>query len=350
VLAERIVKSLAEPFYLEDNVVYSGSSIGITIFPQDQGGPDELMKNADIALYRAKEEGRGVYRLFDEDMNAEIQLRQKTEAELRIAMENNELFLAYQPQIDLRSGKMVGIEALIRWQHPQRGCLFPGDFISVAENSNLIIPISEWILHEACALNKHLQTTGLDEVTISVNISPLHFNQAGLLESVLEGLEASSLAPGFLELEITESLAMAHTDNIIQMLNQLKEIGVKLAIDDFGTGYSSLSRLKDFPVDRLKIDRSFVSDLSSEKGHQAISKAIIDLGHTLGLKVIAEGVELHEHITLLQALGCDEVQGYFIAKPLVENELIEFMTSQFDDYLVQAAQKQAEHDHASAAS
>ncbi len=350
VLAERIVHSLAEPFYLEDNIVYSGSSIGITIFPQDQGGPDELMKNADIALYRAKEEGRGVYRLFDEDMNAEIQMRQKTEAELRIAIENNQLFLAYQPQIDLRTGKIIGIEALIRWQHPIRGCLLPGEFIAVAESTNLIIPISEWILREACMLNKHLQANGLKEVTVSVNISPLHFNQSGLLQSVIDVLEASSLAPGFLELEITESLAMTHTDNIIQMLNQLKDIGVKLAIDDFGTGYSSLSRLKDFPVDRLKIDRSFVSDLSSEKGHQAISKAIIDLGHTLGLKVIAEGVELHEHITLLQALGCDEVQGYFIAKPLIESDLITFMQTHGDDALIQAAQVQAEEEYALAAS
>ncbi len=324
-LAKRITTSLASPYQLENHTIYSSSSIGITVFPQDQGGPEELMRNSDIALYRAKAEGGGAYRLFDEDMNAEIQMRQKTETELRSALKNNEFILAYQPQIDIGTGRLVGIEALVRWQHPERGCLPPGEFIAVAESAGLIIPMSEWILLEACMFNKNLQKCGLADVTVSVNISPLHFNQPGLLQTVKEALKKSSLAAEFLELEITESLALTHTDNIIQMLNQLKKIGVNLAIDDFGTGYSSLSRLKDFPVDRLKIDRSFVSDLSQEIGHQAISKAIVDLGHALGLKVIAEGVELYEHLSLLHTLGCDEAQGYYIAKPLFENDLIAFL-------------------------
>ncbi len=220
---------------------------------------------------------------------------------------------------------MIGAEALLRWNHPERGIVSPGEFIEAAEATRLIIPISEWVLGEACLFSKRMEEAGLADITVAVNISPLHFRQQGLYQSVKHAIEMAGIMPDKLELEITESTAMAHRGNIIDLLNSLKELGVGLAIDDFGTGYSSLSRLKDFPVDRLKIDRSFIIDMTEDSDHQAISSAIVRLGHALGLKVIAEGVETPAQLDILKNLGCDEAQGYLFAKPQLEEDFIGFL-------------------------
>lgn len=326
-LANRIVQALAKPFKLGDQVIHSGSSIGITIFPQDLGNPDDLLRNADIALYRAKADGGNIFRLYDEEIDCEVQNRQKQEIKLREAIERDEFVLVYQPQIDLQSGRLIGAEALLRWNDPERGIVAPGDFIDVAEATRLIIPISNWVLKHACDFNKSLQTRGLAQITISVNISPLQFKEQGFMQGVSEALQMSALDPAYLELEITETAAMAHRGDVLKLLNDLKSLGIKLAIDDFGTGFSSLSRLKDFPVDRLKIDQSFVRDLGDSTDHRAISAAIVTLGHNLGLKVIAEGAETALHMTVLKELKCDEVQGYYISKPLFEDDFINFLQS-----------------------
>jgi diguanylate cyclase (GGDEF)-like protein len=326
-LARRIVTAIAEPFQLSEHEVHTATSIGISFYPQDAKGPDELLRDADIALYQAKAEGGSIYRLYDAEIDSEMQTRQTMEKELRKAVKNNEFYLVYQPQLDIASGRMIGAEALLRWAHPERGIVSPGEFIETAEASRLIIPISEWVLREACLFSKRMEETGLADITVSVNISPLHFRQQGLYQSVRHAIKVAGIAPHKLELEITESMAMAHRGNIIDLLNNLKELGVGLAIDDFGTGYSSLSRLKDFPVDRLKIDRSFIIDMTIDNDHQAISAAIVRLGHALGLKVIAEGVETTAHLDILKELECDEAQGYLFAKPLLENDLIGFMQS-----------------------
>ena len=324
-LARRIVNSIAAPFQLSDNEVHTATSIGISFYPQDEGGPDELLRNADVALYRAKADGGSVYRIYDAEIDCEVQARQRSECELRKAIENKEFQLAYQPQFDIPSGRMIGAEALLRWNHPERGIVSPGEFIEVAEATRLIIPISEWVLREACTFNKRLQDSGIADIVISVNISPLHFRQQGLYQAVKNAIDDTGLDAAFLELEITESMAMAHRGNVIDLLSSLKQLGVGLAIDDFGTGFSSLSRLKDFPVDRLKVDQSFVADLDSDPDHQAICAAIIRLGGSLGLKVIAEGVEEQAHLETLAALNCDQAQGYLYAKPLFEKDFIEFV-------------------------
>ncbi|HDO53067.1 MAG TPA: bifunctional diguanylate cyclase/phosphodiesterase, partial [Rhizobiales bacterium] len=324
-LARRIVNSIAAPFQLSDNEVHTATSIGISFYPQDEGGPDELLRNADVALYRAKADGGSVYRIYDAEIDCEVQARQRSECELRKAIENREFQLAYQPQFDIPSGRMIGAEALLRWNHPERGIVSPGEFIEVAEATRLIIPISEWVLREACTFNKRLQDSGIADIVISVNISPLHFRQQGLYQAVKNAIDDTGLDAAFLELEITESMAMAHRGNVIDLLSSLKQLGVGLAIDDFGTGFSSLSRLKDFPVDRLKVDQSFVADLDSDPDHQAICAAIIRLGGSLGLKVIAEGVEEQAHLETLAALNCDQAQGYLYAKPLFEKDFIEFV-------------------------
>jgi diguanylate cyclase (GGDEF)-like protein len=324
-LARRIINSIAEPFQLSGNEVYTATSIGISFYPQDAKGPDELLRDADIALYQAKAEGGSTYRLYDAEIDSEVQNRRMVEKELRIAVENNEFLLAYQPQFDIASGRMIGAEALLRWNHPERGIVSPGEFIEAAEATRLIIPISEWVLGEACLFSKRMEEAGLADITVAVNISPLHFRQQGLYQSVKHAIEMAGIMPDKLELEITESTAMAHRGNIIDLLNSLKELGVGLAIDDFGTGYSSLSRLKDFPVDRLKIDRSFIIDMTEDSDHQAISSAIVRLGHALGLKVIAEGVETPAQLDILKNLGCDEAQGYLFAKPQLEEDFIGFL-------------------------
>ncbi len=327
VLGDRIANSLAEPFEVDGNEIHTGASIGVTIYPNDPGDSEQLLRNANFALYRAKEEGRGTCQIFDRQMHAVWLQRRALEQDLRGALERDELYMVYQPQIDLASGEIVGAECLIRWQHPERGSILPGDFISVAETTRLIIPIGEWVLRTACRQFALWRSLGLLLPNLSVNISPLHFQQENLADQVQTILAASGLDPHYLELEITEGMALAATDATLRVLAQLKAVGVRLAIDDFGTGYSSLNRIKNFPVDRLKIDKSFIRHAVTDPSDAAISAAIIHLGHTLNLSVIAEGAEQREQIDFLIDQGCDQVQGYFISPPLAAAEFAAFVSA-----------------------
>ena len=326
-IAERIVESIGKAFDLEGQEVHSGTSIGITIYPHDQGRSDQLLRNADMALYRAKEEGRGTYQLYDAKMHDEVQARRAMEDDLRRALERNELHLVYQPQFNCMTGELVGAETLLRWNHPQRGAISPAEFIPVAEATRLIIPISEWVLQTACAQNRAWQDAGMKKFSVSVNISPLQFMQSNLAEQIMFALAHSKLSAKWLELEITESVAMSEGRDAKRALNELKDLGLKLAIDDFGTGYSSLNRLKQFPVDRLKIDQSFVRDITTDWDDAAINSAVIQIGHSLNIKVIAEGVETPEQFEFLVEQGCNEAQGFLFSPPLPAEDFAAFVAA-----------------------
>ena len=325
VLAQRILQSLAKPYVVKGQEIHSGTSIGITVFPNDRGSPDELLRNADIALYRAKNAGRGGFQLYDESLNAEIQERRALEIDLRAALQRDEFRLVYQPQFDIGSGEVIGSEALLRWQHPTRGALSPADFISVAESTGLIIPISNWILETVCDQIRQWQDAGLPRLPVSVNMSPLQFKARDLADQFTEIIEKSGIDAEWLELEITEGIAMAAGGEALETLNRLSHFGVKLAIDDFWTGFSSLNRLKQFPIDRIKIDQSFVRDITEDIGDAAINTAVIRLGHSLNLMVIAEGVETSEQLAFLTEQGCDAAQGYLLCKPLQPGDFEAFL-------------------------
>ena len=324
-IAERIVESLARSFDLDGQEVHTGTSVGITIYPHDRGQSDQLLRNADMALYRAKEEGRGTYQLYDNQMQEEVQARRLLESDLRRALEREELRIVYQPQFDCTTGELVGAEALLRWRHPERGEISPAEFIPIAESTRLIIPISEWVLAKVCRQNKAWQQSGRVRTCISVNISPLHFKQNNLAERIQAVLIKAGLEPRWLELEITEGVAMSEGSEAKRTLNELKALGIKLAIDDFGTGYSSLNRLKQFPVDRLKIDQSFVRDITTDWDDAAINSAVIQIGHSLNIKVIAEGVETKEQFEFLVDQGCNEAQGYLFSPPLDAEDFLAFV-------------------------
>ena len=325
ILARRIVTSLGKPIELDDRKVVTGASIGVTIYPDDPGNSDQLVRNADLALYRAKDEGRGRFHLFDEALNAEVQARQSLEEDLREAFDRGDLFVEYQPQIDVQTARVIGVEALMRWRHPTRGLVSPAEFIPVAEATRLIIPMSQWLMRTVCDQLVEWRARGWTHLTASVNVSPLHFKQQSLPDEIRTVLQDSGLPPEALEMEITEGMVMVGGESMIQVLQHLKSIGVGLAIDDFGTGYSSLNYLKRFPVDRLKIDQSFVRDISTDWADATICSAIINLGHNLNLKVIAEGVETHDVYQFLCEQGCDEVQGYYFSRPLQPAALEEFL-------------------------
>ena len=340
-IAERIVNSLGETFQIEGQEVHSGTSIGITIYPYDQGKSDQLLRNADLALYRAKEEGRGTYQLYDSKMHEDVQERRQLESDLRRALERKEFRVVYQPQFDCSSGEIVGAEALLRWDHAERGPISPADFIPVAEATRLIIPISEWILRSVCAQAKAWQKSGMPKFGVSVNISPLHFKQSNLADQINLVLAESELPPECLELEITEGVAMSEGSDAQRALNELKALGIKLAIDDFGTGYSSLNRLKQFPVDRLKIDQSFVRDITTDWDDAAINSAVIQIGHSLNIKVIAEGVETQEQFEFLVEQGCNEAQGYLFSPPLDAEVFADFVARHDPSTVTQLSDKTA---------
>ena len=324
-VGQRLIEALAKPFIVEGKEIHTGTSIGITIYPDDPGDQGQLLRNADLALYKAKEDGRGNCWLFDERLHLEMQARSSLERHLRDALAEEQFHMVYQPQFDISTGKIVGAESLIRWRHPERGVVSPGEFIPVAESTRQIIPISNWVIRHVCQQLATWTADGLDVAKVSVNISPLHFRQEDLVDRFRQTMKESGVDPQHLEVEITEGMAMAAGDAALDTLNRLKEMGVGLSIDDFGTGYSSLSRLKDFPVDRLKIDQSFIRNASEDKSNAAISSAVIQLGHTLNLKVIAEGAETREQIELLAAAGCDEVQGFYVSRPLSAEDFVAFI-------------------------
>lgn len=316
VVAQNIFNALLPEFVLEGHKVVVTPSIGISLFPDDGEDGQTLLKHADLAMYRAKEQGRNSYHFYTPEMTARIRERLVLEHDLRRALAQDELFLHYQPKVDLKNGRIVGTEALLRWQQPDRGLVPPAQFVPLAEETGLIVPIGAWALQTACRQTRVWQEAGLTNLTMAVNLSGRQFKEVELVSTVARILEETALHPACLEFEITESLLMQDTQNSIAALSALKEMGIRITIDDFGTGYSSLSYLKRFSIDSLKIDQSFVQDVSTDPNDAAITKAIIAMAHSLGIKVIAEGVETQEQLKFLQIHGCDEIQGYYFSRPV----------------------------------
>jgi len=321
VVADRIVEAMKEPFQVDGRELFASVSVGISVYPSDGDDAETLVKNADAAMYRAKERGRSNCQLFTEAFNTADLERMTLENGLRKAVERDELLLHYQPLVDMRTGRTMGTEALVRWQHPDYGLVSPGRFIPLAEETGLIVPISRWVLRTACAQNKAWQEKGRLPAAVSVNLSARLLHEDGLVDMVSEILAETGLDHRYLELELTESALMENADTAIRVLGELKNLGVRVSLDDFGTGYSSLSYLKKFPIDSVKIDQSFVKDITTNPDDAAIASAVVAMSHSLKLKVIAEGVETLEQLEFLKSLDCDEVQGYFISRPVPAAEL-----------------------------
>ncbi len=317
----RILDMLQKPFSVGGREINVSCSVGISVFPGDSEGVEALLKNSDVAMSHAKQSGGNTFKFFSQDMNDRATERLNLEIDLKKALARDEFVLFYQPQVHLHSGKISGLEALIRWQHPERGLIVPLEFISIAEESGLIIPIGAWVLNEACRQAYAWQQAGLAPIRIAVNISSHQFRQGGLVTMVKQALDDSGLSPSMLELELTESSIMQDIDTTITTLSELKALGVTLSVDDFGTGYSSMNYLKRFPLDTLKIDRSFVMDITTDPNDAAIIIAIIALAGSLGLTTIAEGVETQEQLQFIRQHHCDEVQGFFISNPLPADEV-----------------------------
>ena len=315
-LARKLLDALAAPFTLTRQEVFTATTIGITLFPLDDKEPDQLLKNADMALYQAKAEGRGKYRFYDAKMNARAQARKTLESEMRRALEHHEFCLHFQPKINTFTGDLTGVEALIRWQHPERGMVLPGEFIPVAETTGLIMPLGAWVLHAACAQSAAWLEMGLPPVPVAVNVSAIQFKGADLIDTVTRALDESGIDPACLELELTETAIMDEAEVMTELLHRLRDLRLNVAIDDFGTGCSSLLRLKKLPVNKLKIDLSFVRNVTDDPANAAITKTIITLAKNLNLGVIAEGVETAEQFAFLRHHECEEVQGYYISRPL----------------------------------
>jgi predicted signal transduction protein with EAL and GGDEF domain len=324
-VVNKIQQALSQTFRLGNHNLHITTSIGISVFPHDGETIEEIMKNADLAMYSAKSKGRDNYQFFTQEMNSTAQERLLLENDLRAAIEREEFLLHYQPQIDTITGRVIGAEALVRWQHPRRGLVPPDMFIPIAEETGLILPIGDFVLKTACRQLTAWLSEGLPPIRMAVNLSARQFKQDNLPCLVSEVIAESGIDPHLLELEITESAAMDNPEETILHLRRFREMGVELAIDDFGTGYSSLSYLKLFPVNRLKIDRSFVQDIETDSDDAAIAAATIALAHKLGKEVIAEGVETEGQLSFLKDQQCDIIQGYFFSRPLPAAELAKFL-------------------------
>ncbi|OGA12809.1 MAG: hypothetical protein A3G25_16830 [Betaproteobacteria bacterium RIFCSPLOWO2_12_FULL_63_13] len=317
---QRIMNVFVLPFELGEREFFVTASVGIATYPMDADKVETLLQHAEIAMYRAKDAGRNTFQFFKAEMTASVHERLALESWMRRAVQRGELVLHYQPQVDLRTNRMFGAEVLVRWQHPKLGLISPEKFIPLAEQTGLIVSIGEWVLRTACAQNRAWQDAGLPPISVAVNISARQFRERNLVAVVAHIVKESGLDPRYVELEVTESVIMQNVDEVVKVLQRLKSLGLTLSIDDFGTGYSSLSYLKRFPVDRLKIDRSFVRDVASDPDGAAITRAVINLGHDLNLRVIAEGVETKEQLDFLNAHQCDERQGYLFSRPLPAQE------------------------------
>jgi diguanylate cyclase (GGDEF)-like protein len=327
VAAQRIVDAIGTEFSLKGNPIDITCSIGISMFPENGGDSETLIKNADAAMYCAKQKGLNTFQFFTKEMNDQMVERLTLERGLRLALERQELFLVYQPQMDICTGAVVGVEALLRWQHPELGLVPPDKFIRIAENAGLIVPIGEWVLENACAQARKWQDEGLQALKIAVNVSAVQFRQDGFRDHIRRVLRETGISSQHLELELTESLLLSNADVMFSVLRELKEMGLSLAIDDFGTGYSSLSYLRQFPVSKLKIDRSFIQDVAINPDDAAITAAIIGMAKNLNLRVIAEGVENEAQLGFLRTYECDEIQGYYFSRPQTAEKVAEMLRS-----------------------
>lgn len=319
VLAGRIIDSLSSVFDLDGQPVHISTSVGVAVAPFDGADAMSLLRSADLAMYRAKSDGRGTLRFFEPKMDADMRARRNLEADLRLALERGEFELAYQPQVNAASHVVCGVEALLRWRHPQLGVVSPLDFIGLAEDTRLIIPIGRWVLEQACRDAMMWPAS----VRVAINVSAVQFRHGSLLRDVLGALQLSGLPASRLELEITESVILADAQQALSTLREVHSLGVQVALDDFGTGYSSVSYLRDFPFDRIKIDRSFVRDVDTSSVTQAIIRAVVELSHSLGMSTTVEGIETPQQLQIVQQLGCTEVQGYLVGRPCTAAEIVE---------------------------
>jgi diguanylate cyclase (GGDEF)-like protein/PAS domain S-box-containing protein len=324
-IAEALNATLAEPVLYDNHPLQTTASIGISLFPEHSTDPEQLIQFADIAMYQVKEQGKNGVKFFDPEMNEAIMRRTQLEAELRSALDNERLVLHYQPQTDAATGRLLGLEALVRWQHSERGIISPLEFIPIAEESGLITVLGAWVLREACRQAREWLDAGLPPVTVAVNISMKQFQDEELFATIERALADARLPAALLELEITESIGLQGAELVINKLNRLKQLGVRIAIDDFGTGYSSLHYLQKLPLDTLKIDKSFIRNMESEAAGASIVRSVINLAHSLNLTVLAEGVELGSQLSKLADFGCDRLQGYYIARPMPASDAMAWM-------------------------
>ncbi len=323
-LAVRIIQSFHEPFVVDESILYVTVSIGISLSPEHGRSPEEMLQNADIAMYKAKTTGKDRYVFYDEKMKKMITERMVIEKHMHNALENKEFLLHYQPQLDIEANQVTGFEALIRWNNPELGFLSPLQFIGIAEENRLIIPIGDWVLKEACAFMAELHRKGYKELTIAVNISITQIMQEDFVEKLLSILNESGLEPQFIELEITESVLMQSYQEVTEKLCRLRNVGVKIALDDFGQGYSSLTYLKMLPIHTLKIDKSFIDGVRGEHSQDNLTSSIVLIGLQMGLTILAEGVEYEEQREYLKQHGCQKIQGYLVSKPLPQNDAVQF--------------------------
>lgn len=321
-IAEKILHAYSKPILIDEEKFYITANIGISTFPEDGLSLESLQKTADLAVYNAKTTDTNTYQYFTHDRTLEANAYTQLENDLQRAVKNAEFILHYQPQFNISTGKINGVEALIRWLNPKIGIVSPNSFIHYIEDNGLIIPIGEWIIHEACRANKSWQESGYPPIKVSVNLSPKQFEQNNIADIIQHALTETKLEPQYLELEITEMTVMSNISDTIQKLNQLKQLGVKICIDDFGTGYTSINHLKYFTIDILKIDQNFIKNIPDNPNDMAITTAIIGLAHNLGMKVVAEGVETTEQLQFLTEKNCDLIQGYYLSRPLPEEELL----------------------------
>ena len=320
-VAEKILSALHEPLTIREQECRVTASIGIAICPEDGDEPEKLIRNADTAMYAAKQSGKNVYKRYSIEMTPTSVNRIRLEAHLRHALERREFRIRYQPKVNAKSGRVVGVEALLRWWDRELGTISPAQFIPIAEETGMIVPIGKWVLQSACDQQVAWRRRGIRPITMSVNLSPKQFSDPCLLDNVRQILEQSGMDPRYLELEITEGMLMSDIDRAIETANELRSLGIRLAIDDFGTGYSSLVQLKRFPLDTLKIDQSFIRDLPASNEDRAITEAIIAMGRTLGVSVVAEGIETENQGAMLKEMQCDEFQGYLFGQPCHPDEI-----------------------------
>ena len=330
VLSNNLLQSLSQPFSLYGKTIHCAAKIGITIYPFDGTSVSQLLQNADTAVHQAKQQTLNTYQFYSPAINAQLKRILAIKENLRYALQNQELSICYQPRIEIATRRLIAVEALLRWQNPELGWVSPAEFIPIAEDTNSIVPIGEWILYHACLQNKQWQREGIGPLRMSVNVSTCQFDRTDLLETIDRTLQTTGLNAAYLELEVTESLLVRDIEQAIALLGKLKDRGISIALDDFGTGYSSLSYLQKLPISTLKIDRSFVSNIAENPDDAAISKAIVALAQSLGLNITAEGVETKEQLDYLQNQGCHEVQGYYFSKPLSGDRLKEFLLTYGD--------------------